>query len=272
MKLQWFISFWVIFLSLGTSALSQTNTRTANEGKFGFRLSSGMGQYSSLVVPAQLGSLQEVAAIQANMQGIPVSLELEKPLQSDYGLAIGGSGLFMSALAGPDGRQDSSYRLWRLWSGAQEAVTWSILEIGPRATAQRQTFMNVSTGHNVDSLLLGLTMSLNGGGNWSLESNAGYAAWAQIGYNDGKSFASKPLKGSQARVWVWDMSGKRTLSRNASLLLEYSLENSTVVINDFDSYRPYGLAQPAGFGSDVTMRSTYYLQAQSVRLGFEKHW
>jgi hypothetical protein len=270
LMLKLFFSFWVIFFSFQVYSQTRPRSPASRVPDIAVSLTSGVSQFSSLEIPYEFSGTEQLVNAQGSHTGLPVGFEISKNLQRRRDIYVGLEGLSVTGVAIPKSRQASGYKRLNIMTGARRLARLGNVYLGAHLSLRRQAFMNVSTGHNLESALLGGSASY-GRGRWLFEGSAFVPTYSRFGFNNGKNFFGQSLNQTAASVWAFEAQSHYHIGSQAYLTLDYNWELSQVRVQNFEVYQEYGLARPAGFpGDNISMN--YYLDVQNVTFGLEKRW
>jgi len=176
--------------------------------------------------------------------------------------------LYARASTGPAATQSSSYARLEAASDLRYAVALGdyALYMGPRFTARRSSFNNISSGHYVSAFLLGGLVGLRSDDGTFYELTASVAPTATIGYSDAVFLGGKAFPKSSATMASYGARTAFPLREDVWLDLGLERETAHVSIEDVNAYNHFGLSV-----FDVERPSrTYDLVTTVARIGIRE--
>lgn len=239
-----------------------------------FTGNTGFGQFQDIQVP-----VNEQAGLRADGKSVATENadHIGMLLQGEAGLGYkSGSMLYdfklnvmqMNATTGPAETQSSSYSRYVLGPTAKYLTTIDsyAVSIGADAEARRSTFSNVSNGHYIESILIGLNASIGIERRWLLEGHAGMAPVAHFGFSNGKGFRGDQFKSSTTDLAALRLTGSFDIRDKTWLCVGVEQEKASVQIADVSEYDDFGL----GVSPTVQKGRSYDLATTTVTFGFRK--
>ena len=139
----------------------------------------------------------------------------------------------------------------------------------PALEARRSMYLNVDSGHFVDTISLKAALRSQIYNHLAVGVSYGLAPWAKFGVlQSGYSSESGTLKGSNARMSEIATTLNWNLSPSTDLTLTAAEENATVHLDNSDGYLAYGL--PVATTPEFNGKKTYRLSVRHVSLGTVK--
>jgi len=234
-----------------------------------FDLNSGFGVFSSLRPPDLFDPANLEGLDPTSQSGIPVVLSLTP--------SYGHSSLLwyanlnwaqLNTIDAPVPAADSQYKRYHLGSGVAAKLSgligqpWITLELGYRIV----DYLNISSGHYVESLLPKVGLRSNLLDNWRGEIKIGFVAAGEFGYHDGSK--RQPLEPSEVTGRSFTARLDYLLSRESSIFFAIDHESYQVELANTVAYQDFGFS----ILPQQRVARGYKLDADIFQLGVRRVW
>ena len=177
--------------------------------------------------------------------------------------------LLVRATLGPVETQTSSYSRFELTTGFNllDLSDYRSTTVDLLTSVRRGNYLNISTGHYLETAALGLRLAVKPLSNWTVTSYGSYAPFARFGYSKGAFFGGDYLKGSRTEMFEVGLENAANLRSDMQVLLGASYEQGRINLGDLTGYEAFGLQVGATPGQ---VQKKFVLNTTLLRLGFKK--
>ncbi|MBP9707648.1 MAG: hypothetical protein KBD78_08380 [Oligoflexales bacterium] len=261
------------FLPPANLSAEQSN-KTLN---WSISLASGLGQFSDLQVPYSEESLffglEEanradgiiVSKTSQNHQSIPIDLRFQRVFHSNSEHQFSGE-LHLLHMVSSRGEADASSASYfhSGLNGRYHNNSWQKYYASPRPLLdmgiQRSRYLNVSSGHFIDTVIPRLGLSLESKneqyyGHFLI----GRSLYSQLKYYPGRIGSATALKDTEALTSQLEINGAYKLMDATFLEFTYQSESSTISYKSTNGYERFGLvATDSFFENKITLTNNAY--------------
>ncbi|MEI6833936.1 MAG: hypothetical protein WCL28_08065 [bacterium] len=247
------------------------------DSELGLGFFLGAGDYSILSMPIMENADSRVDGSRfqddvRNNRGSSIGLNLNWRLKKyAYPLSLTGHWLRVATAPGTGIPTPASYSRLSLNLGSSLGTGLPSLAIEPSAEARRTMFLNVDSGHYIDSIHLRTKVVAKIRENIAMSVFYSYAPWTKFGLLQGSgSDGSGALTGTTTTVNEFGSSLTWSTAKHTDLILAYQNERSTVKLDSTDSYSVYGL--PVTDDPILSGPKTFHLNMRQVIIGSQTHF
>jgi hypothetical protein len=255
----------------------KTTPTPTSDSKFGLGFFLGAGDYPILSMPIMENANNRVDGSQflddvRMNRGSSISLDLRWKSKS-YGLPIYMSGSWQRIATAPGTgiATPASYSRLGIDMGSSLALSREMVSLQPSLEARRAMYLNVDSGHYVDSIRLKAKLLVNSYRDLSISFHYAYAPWTKFGVlQTNTSTGSGVLSNSRAKVDEVGSSLTWLAPNQTSIILSLTNERSIIDLKNADGYEAYGM--PVTSDPKLNGPKNFRLSVRQVSLGTVKHF
>ena len=207
-----------------------------------------------------------------NNRGSSLGLNLNwRSKKNSYPLSVAGQWLRIATAPGTGIPTPASYSRLSLEVSSSLGTGFPSMTIEPAAEARRSMYLNVDSGHYIDSIHLKTKVVSKLRENMTLDFFYSYAPWTRFGLlQSDNSAASGALSGATTKVEEVGTSLTWSTAGHTDLILAFANERSIVKLDGTEGYMAYGLPVT----SDPTLNGprNFQLNMRQVVIGTQKHF